>query len=117
METDRMGSPGYGELYGADVGQNHQIGAFFCGSSPAEARLIFGDSGSVNCTDVAAFQRHTFASITSRLVAGAVAVARPATAKINGCVSSHRDGGSSCHNDDFPLFAFVSAALYGCVRI
>jgi hypothetical protein len=98
--------------YGADVEQNHQIGAFFGGSSTSETRLVFGDSGNTNCSNVAAFQRHSFGSITSRLVAGALAVARPFSAKINGCTSSHRAGGASCHNEDFPLFAFVSAALY-----
>ena len=82
---DSIGGRESGDVgrYGADVGQNHQVGAFFGGSSPPETRLIFGDSGSVNCSDVASFQRHSFLSITSRLVRGAMAVARPATAKIN----------------------------------
>jgi hypothetical protein len=96
--------------YGGDVGQNHQVGAFFGGTNPPETRLVFGDSGSVNCSDIAAFQRHVFLSITSRLVAGAMAVARPSTAKINGCSGAAAE--PSCHSSHFPLFAFVSAALY-----
>ena len=111
-------------LYGADVGQNHQIGAFFGGKNAASSRIVFGDSGSVNCSDPA-FQRHTFGSITSRLVAGAVAVARPASAKINGCQMCKNsreddewlgaapcDEPGSCEDSDFPLFAFVSRDLY-----
>ena len=95
-----------GTLNGADVGQNHQVGAFFGGQNPPSSRLIFGDSGSVNCSDPA-FQRHTFSGITSRLVAGALAITRPKTAKINPCP---RDL-PGCANSDFPLFAFVSADL------
>ena len=109
-----VGSGDHGDdgRYGADVGQNHQIGAFFGGSSSPETRLVFGDSGGINCSDVGSFQRHAFLSIASRLVPGAVAVARAKDAKINGCVSSHRAGGASCKNSDFPLFAFVSSELY-----
>ena len=31
---------------------------------------------------------------------------------VDRCQSAHRDAGSSCKDSDFPLFAFVSAALY-----
>ena len=111
-------------MYGADVGQNHQIGAFFGGKNEISSRIVFGDSGSVNCSDPA-FQRHSFMGITSRLVAGAVAIARPASGKINGCnycknasaLGSESgkapcDTRASCQNTDFPLFAFVSSDLF-----
>ena len=99
-----------GTNYGADVGQNHQVGAFFGGRNTGEARLVFGDGGSTNCSEPA-FQRHAFGSITSILVDGALAVARPLTAKINGCFPRYRND-KSCRVSDFPLFAFVSAKLY-----
>ena len=96
-----------GVNYGADIGQHHQVGAFFGGANPPETRLVFGDAGSTNCSS-AGFQRHTFGSMTSRLVPDAIAVARPTSAKINPCPA----GAPGCSNADFPLFAFVSATLY-----
>lgn len=93
--------------YGGDVGQNHQVGIFFAGANPLSSRIVFGDSGSVNCS-APAFQRHTFGGITSHLVAGALAVARPKTGKINGCPPGAPGG---CRNSDFPLYAFVSEDL------
>ncbi len=115
-------------LYGADVGQNHQIGAFFGGDNGVSSRIVFGDSGSVNCSDPA-FQRHSFLSMTSRLVAGAVAIARPASGKINGCNycpnASVLESGNgkapcdtlaSCQDTDFPLFAFVSSDIFESLR-
>jgi hypothetical protein len=110
------------------VVQNPQIGAFLGGSNLASSRLLFGDSGSTNCSD-AAFQRHSYESITSTLVRGAVVVARPATAKINGCNicknSSQRQAAAgnnlknapcsppgTCANSDFPLWLFASSDLY-----
>jgi hypothetical protein len=108
--------------------QNHQIGAFLGGANPASSRLLFGDSGSTNCSDVA-FQRHSYGSITSALVRGAVVVARPADAKINGCTICKNSSLSqaaadknlkkkpcsppgTCANSDFPLWLFASSDLY-----
>ena len=95
--------------YGAGIIQNHQVGAFFGGANPAGSRLIFGDAGSTNCS-AAGFQRHSYGGITSRLVAGAMAVARPRLAKINGCPKC--SGSCPCRTSDFPLFAYASSDLY-----
>jgi hypothetical protein len=116
--------------YIAGATQNHQIGAFLGGANPASSRLLFGDSGSTNCSDVA-FQRHSYGGITSTLVRGAVAVARPATAKINSCAICKNSSRAvsdnnltqqqqqkpcsppgTCANSDFPLWLFASSDLY-----
>lgn len=95
------------EQYVAGVLQNHQVGAFFGGSSNfPRARLVFGDSGSINCSSPG-FQRHSYGGLTSRLVPGAMAVTRPTQAKINPCAS-----GPPCKNSDFPVFAFVTSELH-----
>ena len=117
-----------GNDYVAGVIQNHQIGAFLGGANPARSRLLFGDSGSTNCSDDA-FQRHSYGGITSTLVRGAVVVARPTTAKINCCNICKNDSRlrnsavdnlqkapcspqGTCTNDDFPLWLFASSDLY-----
>ena len=53
--------------YVGGVVQNHQIGAFLGGrnmgtNGKRDSRILFGDSGSVNCSNPA-FQRHTFTGI------------------------------------------------------
>ena len=112
--------------YVADVGQNFQIGALLGGANMGangqrNSRLLFGDSGSTNCSNPS-FQRHSYFGMTSALVPGAVAVARPVSAKINGC-NMCKPGSQGlgkapcvpkgeCKNTDFPLWAFVSADLY-----
>ena len=120
--------------YIAGLIQNHQIGAFLGGANPPASRLLFGDSGSTNCSNVA-FQRNSYGGITSTLVRGAVVVARPSTAKINGCnicknssksvMSRHApvvankgldkapcSPPGTCSDSDFPLWLFVSADLF-----
>lgn len=120
---------GAGSEYVAGVIQNHQVGAFLGGANPAQSRVLFGDSGSTNCSDTA-FQRHSYESITSSLVRGAIVVARPANAKINGCticknhslLGVQSEGGDlgnapcsppgTCMDENFPLWLFVSSDLY-----
>jgi hypothetical protein len=126
--------------YVAGVIQNHQIGAFLGGANPPMSRLLFGDSGSTNCSD-AAFQRHSYGGMTSTLVRGAVVVARPVAAKINACNicknsssvkmnTSQAAAGAAiaaasklekatpcsppgtCAITDFPLWLFASSDLY-----
>ena len=51
---------------------------------------------------------------TSTLVPGAIAVARPAAAKINPCVKAKAKApvGGECTSSDFPMFAYVDAQLF-----
>eukprot|EP00039_Didymoeca_costata_P022930 m.5617 g.5617 ORF g.5617 m.5617 type:complete len:618 (-) comp3341_c0_seq1:31-1884(-) len=96
------------DMYSAGLGENTQTGAFLSGNlSVRDGRLVFGSSGSINCSSPS-FQRNVFFGTQSTLVRGAMAVTRSVSAKVNGCESTE----PHCDLNAFPLWLYVPSRIY-----